>query len=187
MYIEEQIKNLIDDHSQYGLYQAIESYLQHLRMHLLSLSTQEAKRQTLSGLNWLSRKDLRSSMDNALRLNIGDICFIDFGKAYINEAGYQHFGLIVAMANYKAFVIPMSSNPKTIEKSPNVINETRSRKHLYYLGMLEGMNRPSVLFLNDAKFINSSRVIDVIAHLDPNSSLFKEIINQLLVNVLCFR
>lgn len=184
MYIQEQIKKLIDDNSQYGLYQAIESYLQHLRMHLLSLNTNEAKRQTLSGLNWLVRKDLRSSWDNDMNLKIGDICFIDFGKAYINEAGYQHFGLIVAITNYKIFVIPMSSNPQTIRKAPNVIHEGPSKRHLYYLGMLEGMNRPSVLFLNDAKFINSVRVIDVIAHLSPRDELFKDIMRQFSENIL---
>ena len=37
------------------------------------------------------------------------------------------------------------------------------------------LNKASVLFLNDAKWINSARVIDVKAHIDPNSHLFDKI------------
>lgn len=183
MIIQEEIKKLIDDESQYGIYQGIEFYIQRLRQHLLSLPKTEAKRQTLSGLNWLSRKHLTSSLAFDLRLKKGDICFIDFGKAYINEAGYQHFGLILSLVNYKALVVPMSSNSTTISKASNVLCEGQVKNHLYYIGKLDGMNRPSVLFLNDAKYINTARVIEVIAHMDIHSTMFKEIESRILSHI----
>lgn len=43
------------------------------------------------------------------------------------------------------------------------------------LGKIKGMNKESVLFINDAKWINTARIIDIKAHLDKNSELFKDI------------
>ena len=37
------------------------------------------------------------------------------------------------------------------------------------------MNKNSVLFMNDAKWINTARIIDVKAHLDRQGELFQEI------------
>ena len=51
----------------------------------------------------------------------------------------------------------------------------RLKRHLMRLPEIEGLNKSSVLFLNDAKWINSARVIDVKAHIDPNSYLFDKI------------
>ena len=183
MLIQEEIKKLLEEDSQYGIYQGIEMYIQKLRQYLLSLHKYEAKRQTLSGLNWLARKHLTSSLAFDLRLRKGDICFIDFGKAYINEAGYQHFGLVLSIVNYKAFVIPMSSNSNTISKASNVVYEGPAKNHLYFIGKLDGMNRPSVLFLNDAKYINTARVIEVIAYMDPNHEMFRDIEYRVLRQV----
>ncbi|MEG0076608.1 hypothetical protein [Anaerorhabdus sp.] len=42
------------------------------------------------------------------------------------------------------------------------------------------MNRKSVLFLNDCKFINSARVIDVKAHLDVDSAYFAQIKKRII-------
>ena len=43
------------------------------------------------------------------------------------------------------------------------------------IGLIPGLIRPSVLFLNDLRFINTARVIDVKAYISPDSSLFKRI------------
>lgn len=48
------------------------------------------------------------------------------------------------------------------------------------IGALPGMAKPSVLFLNDMKFINTARVIDVKAHMDENSVLFLRVKTRLL-------
>ena len=102
-----------------------------------------------------------SSLEAKVYVKVGDICFTDFGLAYLSEVGYQHFGLVLAMKHGKIFVVPMSGNSSAYHKA--------------YDPVLRAGNKSSVLFLNDAKWINSARVIDVKAHIDPNSYLFDKI------------
>lgn len=153
----------------------IEEYLEKCRNYLTSLSKVDAKRECLSGLNRFERSLRISSLDQSLYVKPGDIVYVDFGQAYLNETGFQHFGLILAMFQYKAFVVPMSSNHQTVMKAPNYHNGTDSRQHLFYIGQPEGMHRESVLFLNDAKFINTARIIEIKSHLDCESKTFRQI------------
>ena len=48
------------------------------------------------------------------------------------------------------------------------------------LGKIEGMNKESVLFLNDAKWINTARIIDVKAHIERNEELFINIKKRMM-------
>ena len=43
---------------------------------------------------------------------------------------------------------------------------------------LKGMNKNSVLFINDAKWINTARIIDVKSHLKVDSKKFSDIMNR---------
>ena len=105
----------------------------------------------------------------------GDICFIDFGRAYITEAGYQHFGLVLKVFNGKAFVIPMTSNHEAWLKAYDEKDNPEGLKHLYRLGYVEGLYKESVLFLNDGKYINTARIIDVKGNLPVNGIKFRDI------------
>lgn len=138
----------------------------------------QRRKEYLSGLNRLNRSSLWSCDELNLEVKPGDICYMDFGQVYINEAGYQHFGLVISNFNYKLFVVPMTSNRETIRRARELCSE-----HLFYIGQLEGLNKPSVLFLNDCKFINSSRVISINSYLCPNSAMFKEIENELKMKI----
>ena len=89
------------------------------------------------------------------------------------EAGYQHFGLVIAIVHFKALIIPMTSNERTYKKSL-----TSEGTYLFPLGTINGLYKESVLFLNDAKFINTARIIDVKAHVPTNSKLFMNIKNR---------
>lgn len=153
----------------------VDDYLNELRSYLSAMPYHEIKRECISGYNRFIRSKFISSLDFDLRIKIGDIVFCDFGQAYLNEAGFQHFGLVLKLFSYKAFVVPMSSNTQTILKAKNHPLAQTQKDHLYYIGMPEGLNRPSVLFLNDAKFINTARIIEVKSFLDPQSTLFQEI------------
>lgn len=151
----------------------IESYVSEVKNELYKLKSYEAKRECISGYNRMFRKDHISHGD--MDVQVGDICFIDFGQAYLNEAGFQHFGLVLTIFNYKAYVIPMSSNTRTISKAFNYPDAKEIRSHLYYIGQVAGLHKPSVLFLNDGKFINTSRIISINAKIDVDSEMFKEI------------
>lgn len=138
------------------------------------LPTKDVLVRFISEKNYRDRYLCNSCEELGVRIRIGDICFIDFGMSYLNEAGFQHFGLILSFYNSKAFVVPMSSNHISYRQAYSVHNPN-GKKHLMRLGKIDGMNKESVLFLNDAKWINTARIIDVKAHLDKNSDLFNEI------------
>lgn len=135
------------------------------------LSTKEALVRLISEVNFKNRAQAVSCEELGVWIRVGDICYIDFGINYINEAGFQHFGIIMCIKNNKVLVVPMTSNEKTYREA----QEKGIKPHLMPIGKIEGMYRESTLFLNDSKFINSARIIDVKAHIPPTSELFKEI------------
>lgn len=158
-----------------------ETYLKSYRDYLENLNPRLRYKECISGFNRMQRWNSWSAEPFGIEARIGDICYIDYGHAYINEAGYQHFGLVISEFNYKLLVIPMTSNEGTIHQARNVDNS--GKPHLYFLGKVKGLNKPSVLFLNDAKFINSSRVITINGHINEDSYMFKEIIQHLISEI----
>lgn len=160
----------------------IEEYLEHYRSYLKTRAKNEQVKEIKSGYNRMNRTEMWSSDAMNLSVKRGDICFIDYGKAYLNEAGYQHFGLVLREFNQKILVVPMTSNKGSIKQSRNFIEN--GKKHLYYIGHLEGLHKPSTLFLNDFKFVNSSRIISINGHLKPDSDMFKEILNIIKTEII---
>ena len=119
----------------------------------------------ISEANWLARRSLGSSQELGIHVKAGDICYVDYGPGYLFECGYQHFGLIMKLVQYKALIIPMTSNPVQYAQAYDPDANPQGRRHLCPIGQPEGMLRPSVLFLNDLRFINTARIIEVRAHL----------------------
>lgn len=151
----------------------IQEYLKEYEAFILSMPLSQQNRECVSGYNRFKRMKFWSSTSLGIDVNVGDICYIDYGQAYINEAGYQHFGLVIATYNHKLLVVPMTSNTNTISQSVNKHDPTKG--HLYYIGKVEGLNKPSVLFLNDCKFINSGRIISINGHICPKGPIFDKI------------
>ena len=129
----------------------------------------------ISEANWMMRKQYRSCDQFGIRIQVGDICYIDFGQAYLNEAGFQHFGLVLNIFNGKAFVVPMTSNRATYSQAYDERMNPLGKKHLMRIGLIPGLNKESVLFLNDCKYINTARIIDVKAKIPQTSGLFHKI------------
>ena len=161
------------------VHEHIEGYLEDQKKTYHSMCQKELKSHLISEVNWRERHQLLSCEQLGVNIRIGDICYVDFGRAYIQEAGFQHFGLIVAMYLGKAFVIPMTSNPSTYAQGYHPIKIPNGKRHLLQIGLIPGLVRPSVLFMNDAKFINTARIIDVKAHIAVTSPLFTLIINRI--------
>ena len=157
----------------------IEGYLAETKKNYHTMCQKELKSHLISEVNYQERHQLLSCEQLGVNIRIGDICYVDFGRAYIQEAGFQHFGLIVAMYHGKAFVIPMTSNPSTYAQGYHPIDNPNGKKHLLQIGLIPGLVRPSVLFMNDAKFINTARIIDVKAHIAVSSPLFSLIVNRI--------
>lgn len=165
-------------HKQQGMKYQMDELMkesQTLETHMLqSLSASEEYDYLVSKMNFCQRKELNSSLDLGVRVHIGDICFVDYGLAYILEIGYLHFGLILAMQHGKAFIVPVSGNYRAYLQA-YAPDHKQGKRHLMRLGCIPGMNKVSVLYMNDAKWINTARIIDVKAHLDPREKLFQEI------------
>lgn len=134
----------------------------------------------ISETNWIARGQYGSGEDIGIHVRQGDVVYMDFGQAYLNEMGYQHFALVIAICEKKALVVPMTSNAKTCDNAYNA-NHLEGKKNLYcYPGIINGLNRKSVLFLNDLKFINTARIIDIKGHIDIHSKDFQIIKARIL-------
>ena len=64
----------------------------------------------ISMLNHHDHHNDHSCTEKGVNIRVGDICYIDFGNAFIEEIGFQHFGLILSLCKNKAYVVPMSGN-----------------------------------------------------------------------------
>lgn len=148
------------------------NYMRYRRDLYELLAPKHAVSSMISETNWVERSGCFCGEDMGIHVRPGDICYMDFGQQYLNEAGYQHFGLIMSICAKKALVIPMTSNASTYAKAYDPKNNPRGKKNLMRIGKVEGLNKESVLFLNDIRYVNTARVIDIKAHIPTDSSLF---------------
>lgn len=154
--------------------------LKERQLHFSKMNRKEQAEHLISEANRHERSSLYSCEDVGIAVRVGDICFIDFGAdAYQCEIGFQHFGIIMKMFHGKAFVIPMSGNPSAFQQAYDRYENPNGKKHLMRLGLLPGLRKPSTLFLNDYKFINTARIIDIKAHVSKDSALFAEIYQRM--------
>lgn len=167
----------------FDLERVIDYYFENKKHYLMSLNKRNAARILISMYNFEQRNKLKSSELLGYKVKIGDICYVDFGQAYLNEAGYQHFALVVGYCNSKALVVPMSSNNIMYKQSFCSKKYTNGKKHLYRLPEVQGLYKKSVLFLNDIKYINTSRIIAIKSHIDPKTNLFKDILARIWILV----
>ena len=162
------------------LMDAISDFVDTTRRQYENMPIKQATDILLSEYNYQNRSQLKSCRSFGFIIKPGDICYIDFGKAYLQEIGFQHFGLVINVFNAKAFVIPMTSNFNAFRQAYDPLYNPDGLKHLMRLGRIEGLYKYSILFLNDGKFINTARIIDVKAYLDPSSKLFRDIRQRLI-------
>ncbi len=161
------------------LMEAINDYVAEIKEEYTHMPAKMCRDTLLSEYNYRMRSKLRSCRSFGLTVSPGDICYIDFGRAYVSEAGYQHFGLVITVSSGKALVIPMTSNSTNYAMAYDPVINPDGLRHLMRLGKTEGLYKYSVLFLNDAKFINTARIIDMKSWIDPRSQLFRDITDRL--------
>ncbi len=154
--------------------EAVNEYLQIQRSQFQQMNVKKAKDLLISEINYKERSQLKSCRSYEMTIRAGDICFIDYGKAYQLEAGYQHFGLVINIFYAKAFVIPMTSNYEVYKQAYHPVYNPEGMRNLMRIGRADGLNRYSVLYLNDAKFINTARIIDIKGHISVDDPLFYE-------------
>lgn len=178
--ISKYLRNKKDEIPDAELLTIIDRVLIHEKNELLNERKEVIKQVLISKLNYIVRKSYKSSELLGFKVKVGDICYVDFGNSYITEAGYQHFGLVIAYFNSKALMIPMSSNSQMYKQSYCQYTFPQGKKHLFRLGAVESLYKESVLFLNDAKFINTARIIEVKSSIPKDGQLFKDILERYL-------
>ena len=156
------------------------TYMNYRETIYSTLAGKNVKENIVSEANWIIRSQAQSAADLGITLKQGDICFMDYGQQYLNEMAYQHFGLVINIFSRKAMVVPLTSNTHAYETAYDPIMNPSGKRHLMRIGLVKGLVRPSVLFLNDMRFINTARVIDIKAHIDPDSKLFRQIQQRLM-------
>lgn len=171
------LEDLIFEERQPERTSIIRNYMNDYQEFIETFKEHQLAKECISGYNRMIRHQYWSCANLELLVRPGDICFIDFGQAYINEAGFQHFGLVISVMNLKAFVVPMTSNHKRLSEAMNINEE--GKNHLYYIGKIKGLNKPSVLYLNDCRYINTARIITKNAYLDRDSLEFRRIKEEL--------
>ena len=157
----------------------IQNYLAQEYHQCVEMTRMELEARLVSAANWDERHLYDSCRDLGFQIAPGDICYLDYGRGYVKEAGYQHFGLVVSLCEGKAFVIPMTSNEKTYARAFHPRRNPEGCRHLFALGDVEGLNKRSVLFLNDGKYINTARIIRITGHIEISGNMYKEIIGRL--------
>lgn len=124
-----------------------------------SLNAEEKEWYLTSKKNFYENRMDTSCKDRLGPVSPGYICFIDYGCAtYGREMGYQHLGIVLSVFNGKAFVVPLTSNQSQLEVST----------HMTLLED-EALNKPSVVILNDAKYIATSRIISFIGKISDKN------------------
>ena len=121
---------------------------------------------------WNFSQQLKEETE-AIDTKVGDICLFDYGLAYQYEAGFQHLGLILSISKSKLFVVPMTSNQLTYQKS-------KVSENLFALPKFGNQKKDSALFLNDAKYVSSRRAIKVIDHIDKGCVIFRQIKKEVI-------
>ena len=126
------------------------------RRVLATLGDKERKNYIRSMINWTKRKDIATSRvpDTWEMVEAGDIVFADFGVTYDMEIGAQHLGIVVSIVRGKAFVVPLTSTKK-FAWHDNIMTLKS-----------DCLDHESAVLCNDARFINTSRIIKKIGKAD---------------------
>ena len=150
----------------------IERWQQIEKRVLATLSETECSNYIRSMINWAKRKDIATSRvpDTWEMVETGDIVFADFGVTYDMEIGAQHLGLVVSIVRGKAFVVPLTSTKRfTWHDNIRTLNS-------------ECLSHESAVLCNDARFINTSRIIKKIGKAEEWE--WREIKNYVLKGIL---
>ena len=125
-----------------------------------------------SEANWMLRSRYSSGLEIGIHVSPGDICWMDFGQMFNREMGYQHFGLIIGMMDEKAVVVPVTSSETAHAKAEN---RNVRVQNVIFIGQPVGLTKPSSVYINDIRTINTARIMKIRAHIDVNSEVFVRI------------
>ncbi len=144
------------------------------------LSEDNLELSLISEANWILRSSYFSGREIDIECSPGDIVYVDFGpNSYLNEMDYQHFAFVISLSKSKAFVVPMTSNRHRYEDAYDPKTNPLGKMNLMRFDRTEGLEKDCVLYLNDAKCINTARIIRIQGHIPVEGEQFKMIRRRL--------
>ena len=128
---------------------------------------------------WLDRKDVINRSENDLKIEVGDICMIDWNINYNPELSYVHPCVIIEDINNMILVAPVSGQQEKIDIAYHPEDNPDGDKNYRKVKVCDGFLKESVLFISEMKVISKSRIINKIGHLTcdllDENGLFREI------------
>ncbi len=141
----------------WGTIQLTENFVQGLRQ----LNSYDSASIIKSEANWLQKhsfNEYRDKKNKKVNIEIGTVCYLDFGKTYKGELSYFHYGLCVGKKENKLLIIPITSANSYRTTCYHPINNPNASKKLRQALVSEGFSKDCVLMINDAKFISAGRI-----------------------------
>lgn len=129
--------------------------------------------------NWLKRNHFNKYMPSlgaASKIQLGQVCTIDYGKTYSGEIGYIHPGLCIGKKNNKYLFVPMTTGKNWRSKCYHPLHNPNSSKEHRQSCISEGFSKDGVLLVHDTKFVSGGRILELHEIIDSDS--LYEIQNQ---------
>lgn len=116
-----------------------------------------------------------------IKVNLGDIIFLDLGINFPHEASYSHPAVVVEFINNLLLVVPSSSNPDKIRDAYHPVDNETGKIIYRKVTKQDGFDSECVLELDKIRVVNPARIIKIQSQLNEDinndDSLFNEIKN----------
>jgi hypothetical protein len=165
-----------------GAIQFVGNYIKGIKQ----LNAYESASIIKSDSTWLQKYSFTKYLNKdkkEVKIDIGQVCYLDYGKAYNGELAYYHYGLCISKKEGKILFIPITSGAGWVydcyhpTKNPNKSKKNRTAYEK------EGFSKDCVLMINDAKFLSAGRISELDVKIE-DTEVLHSIQNQLFS--VCF-
>lgn len=125
------------------------------------LSAYDAASILASEANWIQKNTFTEFHGNGkkkVKIKIGTVYYIDYGKAFSGELAYFHYGLCIGKREDKILIVPMTSGTDYFSTCYHPTNNPSGNKKHRQALVSEGFKKDCVLKINDTKFISAGRI-----------------------------
>ena len=128
-----------------------------------ALSAYDAASIIISEANWMQKntfKEFHDSNKNNVKIRIGMVYYLDYGKGFSGELAYFHYGLCIGKRDEKVLIVPMTSGADYFSFCYHPTNNPSGNKKHRQALVSEGFTKDCILKINDTKFISAGRIIN---------------------------
>lgn len=138
---------------------------ENLNIIIRQLNIYDASNIMMGEKNWMMRNHFSKYMPSrgkANKVQMGQVCIVDYGKTYKGEIGYIHPGLCIGKKENKYLVIPMTTGKNWRSTCYHPTNNPEQTKQYRQSCVSEGFSKDGVLLMSDMKFISGGRIFDLL-------------------------